>query len=639
MGWQNFTGVPQSYPTGPAEAVNVVKTTMQDMKQQMATYMGKVDSVLTGLQGIDIESVNPAPDVKIERDAVDLQWTVQPLDTIDLGSLDTVVPVVPATAFTKVDTNLNMPTFDPGVTITLPTAPVPSNIAQPVRPNIDTSVSLPGKPVLIQPVLDAMNEIVIPSYTFPVLPTFDDAAPTFDTAAPNVMIQWDEPVYASENFDLMLSTVRRMIAGGTGLPDDVERSLFDKARAREDITARKAVDEAFGTFAARGFTMPPGMLAEQVNVALENNQLAVNSLSRDVYIKVADIHVENLRTAVQQGVAAENILYNIFNNATQRTFEVAKFTVESQLALYNAQVGLFNTYMSAYQIKATVFKTRLDAKLAEIEVYRAQLEGQKIISEINQQQVQVFLAKIQALNSQVEIYKAEMDGARVKSEVVRSQIEGYKADVSAFAEVVGADKVRFDAYKAQVDGEVAKVGIIDAKARVFSSMAGVESSKADIRIKAGQLDIEQAQAETARYAAQIDGVKATISSKLSKVEAQSRVIGLGIQNLSAQSDANRSKSEADIRIAEQQLQSNLAAAQNQIKLYEVSITKAIEEARIKIAGMQAAGTMAATLAGGAMAAQHVQASISSSSSESTSSATSRSESASENWQYTPTSTS
>ena len=639
MAWENFSGIPQVYPVGPAAAVQVVSATMANLRTQMADYMNKVDVVLDGLQTIDVDAVNPAPDLTIVRDNVDLNWTVQPLDGLDVGAIDTNVPEIQPVTFANIDTNINTPTFDPGVTITVPVAPLPAQIAVPIRPDIDTSISLPDRPVLVQPVLDAMHAITIPSFEFPTLPMFDGKEPSFDTAAPNVVISWDEPEYASENFDLMLATVKRMIAGGTGLPDDVERNLFDKARGREDITARKAVAEAFDTFAGKGFVMPPGMLAEQVNAAREANQLAVNSLSRDVYIKVTDVQVENLRFAVQQGVAAENVLYNIFDNATKRTFEMAKFTVESQLALYNAQVGLFNAYTTAYQVKASVFKTQLDAELAKLDVYRIQLEGQKLISELNQQAVQTFLAKIQALNSQVEIYKAEMEGARIKSAIVTSQIEGYRADVSAYAETVGADKVRFDAYKSQVDGEVAKVGIIDAKARVFSTLAGVEVSKAELRIKSGELEIQEAQAQTARYLGQIDGIKAVIQAKVAKVEAQSRVLGLGIQNLSAQSDANRAKNEADIRIAEQQLQSNIAMAGNQLKLYETAIQKAIEEARLKVSAMQAAGTMAATLAGGAMAAQHVQASISSSAGESTSTSYSKSEGASESWQYTPTSTS
>lgn len=640
MGWKNYTPPIDSVIVGPSAAVSQVQQTMSQMNDRVSAFTSQVTSTLNALQTMTFDATQPPPNVTIERGSTSLSWNVQPLDGLDLGGLTFDKVDDPGqVSFPALDATLDMPTFDPGATITLPAAPAPISVGgMPVRPTIDTSVSLPDKPVLVQPVLDAFDAITIPTFTFPTIPDFTDAAPTFDMATPNVVIDWHEPVYASENFDLILATVKRMIAGGTGLPDEIERSLFDKARAREDITLRKAVNEAFDTFASKGFTMPPGMLVEQVNAAQETSQLQVNSLSRDLFAKVADIQVENLRAAVQQGVAAENVLTNIFSNAQQRAFEMARFTVESQLSLYNAQVGLFNTYMNAYQIKANVFKTRLDAQLAKLEAYKAELEGQKTISEINQQRVQTFLAKVQALSAQVAVYSAEMDGARVKAAVVQTQIEAYKADVSAYAESIGAEKVRFDAYRAQVDGEVAKTGIIDANARVFASMASVEQSKAEIRVKSGQLLIEQSQATTQRFVAQIENARATIAAKVAKIDAQARVLALAIQNLSAQSDANRAKAEADIRIAEQQLQSNMAAVSNQIKLYELSMNRVMEQARLKVSAMQSAGTMAATLAGGAMAAQHVQASISTNSSESVSQSTAKSESASENWQYTPLST-
>lgn len=640
MSWNNYTPPNDSIGTGPATAVTQVVETMARMQQQVNNYTTKVDATLAGLQALTVTPAGPAPDVKIDRPGGQLNWTVQPPTGLQLDDLSEVVPASPGVpTFQPISADLNLPKFEPGVTITLPTAPAPiSTDGVPLRPDIDTAVDLPVRPQLIQPIMEAFEAINIPTFTFPTFPDFTDEAPTFDVAAPNVNIEWHEPVYASENFDLVLATVRRMISGGTGLPDEIERQLFDKARGREDITARKAVQEAFSTFASKGFTMPPGMLVEQVNAVQEQNQLAANSLSRDIYAKVADIHVENMRQAVQQGVAAENVLVNIFNNAQTRAFEMARFTVESQLSLYNAQVGLFNSYMTAYQTKANVFKIRLDAQLAELDVYRIQLEGQKIVSEINMQKVQTFLAKTQALTSQVEVYKAEMQGAQVKASVVQAQIDAYRADVSAYAEKIGAEKVRFDAYKSQVDGEVAKVGIIDANARVFASLAGVEQSRADIRIKTGQLQIEQSQAVTQRFAAEIEQSRALITAKMARIDAQARLLTIGIQNMSAQSDANRAKAEAEIRIAEQQLQSNLAGVQSQLKLYEVGINRTVEEARLKVAAMQAAGTMAATLAGGAMAAQHVQASISSNSSESNSKSFSSAESASENWNYTPTTT-
>lgn len=640
MAWLHYEGGRAPITTGPAEAVNQVKTVMASLAGQVASFTEKSNEVFDALRSIELQPVGELPPLDISRSDVAFTWSTTPLNGVDLGDLSVDVP--PAPALNPIDTSYSFttPVFSPSVVgIHIPDAPASIDLAGlPERPDIDTDVPLPDAPLLSMPVLDNLTDIVIPAYTFPTFGTFDEAAPTFDEAAPNVLVNWSEPAYMSENFDQVKAVIKRIFAGGTGLPPVIEQQMFDRARAREDQTSAKAVAEAFDTFASKGFTMPPGMLVEQVNAAREQSRLATNTLQRDILIKVADTEIENMRFAVQQGLAAENIIFNIFNNAAQRTFEIAKYTVEASLQLYATKVSLFNAMTSAYSTRAQVFKIQLDAQLASLETYKAQLEGQKVISEINQQRVATFNSRVEALRTQVELYKVTMEGAQIRTEAVRTRIEGYKTDVQAYAERIGAQKTVFDAYRTQVEGEVAKVGIIDAEARVFATLMGAEETKANVRVKGIEAEIGVMQAATQRYAVQLDQAKTLLEGKVARVEAQARVAGLGIQYLGVQSDANRARAEAEIRIGEQKLQSNIAVAQAQIKRYEIVLNRALQEAQLKASSLQAAGQMASTLAGGAMAAQHVQASISSSASDGTSVSFQQGQSAQETWNYQSTST-
>jgi hypothetical protein len=399
------------------------------------------------------------------------------------------------------------------------------------------------------------------------------------------------------------------------------------------MTASKATAEAFDTFANKGFTMPPGALVAQVNAVAEQGRLQANALQREVMTKVADIEVENLRFAVSQSVAVEQLLMNIFNNAAQRTFEIARFTVESQIQLYNAKISLYNTLAGAYATRAQVFKIKTDAALAQLDVYRLQLEGQKLVGEINQQRVVTFNAKVQALLTQVEIYKADMQGAQLKTEVIRTQLEAYRTDVQAYAERIGADKLRFDAYRTQVDGEVAKVGVLEAEARVFGERVRAADVQANIQFKSVDAALQKLTNDTQRFVAVVDRSKTEIAAKLGAFEANARVAGLNIQYMSTENEATRSRNEADVRVAELQLQTNTVMTSAAIERYRVNITKILEEAGLKQRSLAAAGQIASTLAGGAMAAQHVQASISANSSDSTNTSTSFAQSGNENWTY------
>lgn len=634
MSWEHYNPVSEAIPTGPAVAVGQVTTTMAYMRDQATTFSEQAQAILTALQGVVIGDPGTVPEVILPRDETILEWPDPEALEVELGDLTTVIPNEPSQESINTTVNFSAPTFTPSISnINIPDAPGSITLEAPARPDINDDVTLPPTLSIVLPTMESLETIQIPVFTFPTLPTFDEAAPTFTDAAPNVTPNWSEPAYASENFDAVKAVISRIFAGGTGLPAVIEQQMFDRARGRLDITARKAVVEAFDVFANKGFTVPPGMLVEQVNAAREENQLAANAQEREIREYVAKTEVENMRFAVQQGLAAENIIFNIFNNAAQRSYEIAKFVVEAQLNLFNAKVSLFNALTGAYQTRAQVFKYKLDAELAALDVYRIQLEGAKLTGDINLQKVQVFNARVQALGAQVEVYKAQMQGAQVQADVARTQIEGYRADVQAYGERVGAEKLKFDAYKSRVDGEVAKVGVYDAQARVFQSLVSAEGIKVDVGVKQIQAQIELMQANTQRFAALVDRSKADIAGKLGVVEAKARTAGLNIQFMGAQNDANRAKAEASIRVGEQQLQTNIALSQALIKRFEVSLSRVIQEAELKARSMQAAGQMASTLAGGAMAAQHVQASISSSAGENIATNRNWHESGQETWQY------
>ena len=508
---------------------------------------------------------------------------------------------------------VTIPTFNKSVVISPPAAPaalVPD--ATPVRPGIDRAIALPDAPALSIPVSPVLDDILVPTFDFPTLPTFDDAAPQFTEAKPNVAMQWNEPEYFSPVLDDLRAKIRAIFAGGTGLPAAVEQALFDKAASREEAQVVKNTQEAFDTFARRGFAMPPGMLVAQVNAAREEGQLRVNAINRETFIEAAKWQLENLKMAVEQGVAAENMMIQLHNNAVNRGFEAIKAVLDGNIALYNASVSLFNARQNAFQVAAGVYKTKIDAELSRIEVYKAEIEGVRVRGERNEQRVREYTARLQAVSQQVEIYKAQMQGAQVEADVTKSIIEAYKTDVDAYAAKLQAEKVRFEAYESQVRGELAKAQILDIDARVFATqMQGAEIG-ANIKAKEVEAEIAAMNAQTQRFIAELERSKVEIQEASERVRAKLGYMGAQTQALAVDNDAKRAEREADIRIGEQQLQATIEAAKMAVAQYQATASTAVEQARLRVTAIQGASQAASTLAAGAMAAIHVGATVSNS---------------------------
>jgi hypothetical protein len=604
-------------------AYSIVEEQIDEMSQRADRSLQTAQSVINSLT--DFSPITPPPD-PVAPNIDPNQFVMQPLEAaapgipadlaVDIGEFPEIALGDGADLVTdldSIDEDLEeIGDFEPSITaITIPEPPAPiSTGTAPVAPELN-GVEIPQAPTLELPALDELAQITIPEFTFPTLPLFEAEAPVFDVDLPplSALAEWQEPAYNTEVLDEVLTTVRRMLDGQTGLPQPIEQALYERARSREDQTARQNVQQAFDTWAGRGFDMPPGMLTEQVNAAQEQAALRTNAASRDIAVEVARIAIENVRIAVAQGIAAEQTLYNIFNNGAQRSFEMARARLDAEIALYNAQVSLFNARQTAYQVEAQVFETKLRGALAELEVYKAQIDGARALSELNESKVRVYAAKIEGLKANVEIYRVQMEGAKVQSELNKNLIDAYRADVEAYRETIAARKVEFDAYEAQVRGEAAKVGIIQAQAEAFAATVRAVEAKSNVKVAKVRARVDALQARVGEFTARTQYEREKVSAQAQVAQAKVSAFTADVQRFSAELQANTSLNEAQIRSADVYLRTQLSQYEIAVKRYDSLLQTIVAQAQLQSDAIKAAGQMASQLAAGAFAAMHVQASV------------------------------
>lgn len=593
--------------------VNQITTVMDSMKDIVDAHIGKLDDTIASLLESateDTEFVAPEIDYVIEAAPIEAP-EVEAVDYSAMQAIDAEIPA-PIEAAPDIPEAPTLPTlaeplFD---VVSMPSAPSIQSFAVPSRPSVDLAPTIPEQPTLVRPDLPTLIEVDIPTFTAIELPTFDETAPTLDSTEPLSSLNWSEPAYVSETMEAILATLQDMREGTTGLPAEIEAQLFDRARAREDRTAHRAEQEIYEAFAGRGFVAPPGMMSKQLAQVREATRMQANSLERDIMIRVADVRIENLRFSVTSGLAAEQVLVAIFENATTRAFEVAKLEIANLIAIYNTKVALFNAAMDAYRTKAQVYETVLRGRLAALEAFKVQMEGAKIAGEVNEQRTKVYEAQVKALMSDVELYRARLQGVQAQVDAARASMDGYRIDVQAYAEKIGAERIKIESYKAQVDGEAAKSSSNAQRANVFQTLVQAQSNQIANWRTTVDAEIAKLNADTNRYGAQLDGYRTQMQSQLGVVQAiaESKRVDIQAQtaNNSSIIDANR----AAIAISEQRLQSNLARATTAIKLYEVNLTKILQQRGLQNESLKSAGQMLATLVAGAMSAQHVSAGMS-----------------------------
>ena len=602
------------------EAVNevksvdeIVRSRLRDAVDTMHLLQEKAVGAIDKLGGLkfDVDVDDPPRPPGFDPD-VDFDINLPAIDPTTFGTITSGMPAKPTLEDLPAVSPPDIPDFKPSVTgLNIPDAPAwTAPGAAPARPNVPTSVATPTAPNLVMPTLPTLADINIPDFEGLKMPTFDADAPDFLATALPGLLQWTEPKYHPVIIEEVIEIIRRLWSGGMGLPPAVEQAMLERAAAREDLVADREIAAVSNDFSSRGFTLPTGMQAAREDQMRQDLAVKKLALNRELTIKIAEWQIENVRFAVQQGIAVENVFVNLFLNAAQRMFEAAKFQVESQLNIYNAQVALFNARMSAYQIKASVFDTLVRAEMSKVEIFKARIDAEVARGQINEQRVKVYVAQVGALQSEIDIFKAKMEAARIESELIRNQIEIYKADVSAYAERIQAEKVRFDAYEAQVKGEAAKAGIIDAEARAYSALISGKATIADINVKQAELVIHKNEARIKTYIADIDAEKAKIQAQLAVIEANAKAYTADTQRFTAQAHAETAKAQVVIAAKEAELRTNVAYYQAQVQAYIAKTEQLLRKVALALDAIKSAGQLSSTLAAGAMAGVHVGANLS-----------------------------
>jgi hypothetical protein len=189
---------------------------------------------------------------------------------------------------------------------------------------------------------------------------------------------------------IMAELMGELAEGGSGLDEDVEQAIYDRAQARQDITNERTYDEALSFFASRGWVVPPGALDAKLTEAKTEQTRADAELSKDVMIKQAELAQQNQHFIIQSALAG----------------------LGQEVALYAADV----TWSTA----------RIDAAIKSYDVWMQH--------ETNRIQIMLREAEIN-LNILLENYKVQTEAIRAGAQIYAQLAASAMSSVSAAAQM------------------------------------------------------------------------------------------------------------------------------------------------------------------------------------------------------------
>lgn len=136
--------------------------------------------------------------------------------------------------------------------------------------------------------------------------------------------------------------------GGTGMKPNVENAIWQRGRDREIIDSRRVIDEAVSGIAARGWSLPGGVLLDAVQRAKQAAADKASTINRDVMIKQADIEIENIRFAIGEGIKLRLGVISALLTYLGAWVSLRQIAIDKARALLDAKTRLYQSVAAYY---------------------------------------------------------------------------------------------------------------------------------------------------------------------------------------------------------------------------------------------------------------------------------------------------
>ncbi len=507
------------------------------------------------------------------------EYTPGSLSIPDAPDLDVVAPTL---------------TFGPR-----PDAPIE---AMPVEPADAVPIVMPVAPDFVLPTVPTMAQLHLPDLPEITLPMASFDRPVW--VEPPFQQDWhfDPTPYTRVLVDDLVGTLKPMIVGSDALPAYIEQAIWEKGRSRIELETNRAVDQAVSEFAARGFSEPQGQLSGRVSELRQGGQTATAEVTRDVMVRRFELAYEQQRFAITTGAALEGTLSTIHFEEQRYLLEAARVQMDTALAVVNTRLSVFNAQMQGYQTDAQVFRDRIQAELAKVELYRAQLQGVQVLGELNTQQVQIYKAQIDAVGAMADFYRERVNTVKVQADINMQSIERYKAQLQAYGQRWEAYVAEWRGYSAGVEGESKRVDIYKAMVDANAKRVDAWATSGNFQLEMERLGQQNFAVKTDAWMSRLERLRAALGTEQARLSAVATGVRAKVDMFQAESQVEVAASAAADRTFELGLRREQANVDTQLKNAEMMISQAqfllaqvveIQKAKAQISSQLAASTMSA----------------------------------------------
>jgi len=199
------------------------------------------------------------------------------------------------------------------------------------------------------------QKIIAPAMNIPPVPMYDNMVVDFDAALAQVKALVDglETSWLMKYFPAALpdglEPLLDQVLNGTLVPEIIQEIMWERAKEQTQRDALRAENEAISTWASRGFSLPGGVVAQQVQ-QVSQQLLDQNSVLAAVQaIKALEIQVEATKLAAELSTKLRLGLIDALTNLVSAYSRLPAAAAEYASAVASAQHNAYTAIAEYYR--------------------------------------------------------------------------------------------------------------------------------------------------------------------------------------------------------------------------------------------------------------------------------------------------
>jgi len=398
--------------------------------------------------------------------------------------------------------------------------PIPPTIVYPKKPTLDIedfestiNIEIPKFPTY------EFSEVELPTFTditIPNLPQLSNISSPNISSLQNIPDPSISASYSDENYidniNRLKTAIDTFLGGGVDTEfTAIEKGFIERGYAELDEQYKADIFEEQSRAERLGYTIPSGVILHRLELERTKYLKNLTTLQNETNKSLAELANRNRGLAINGGASLEQAYMNLFIQKMTRKLEYYKTEINKALTIYSNNIQRYSSYIEKQKADILIYSEKLKGELSKIEIYKAQIEGQKLISDINNNYLEKYKGQLQAKQIEAQIYESNINAISEQIKGELSKVEIYKAEVEAYKAKLAANEILSNIYKNGVEAEGLKIQAYETQVKAF--VASVQSqeiitnaykARADIAIEKEKLELSDKEVKVKEYAAKAE---------------------------------------------------------------------------------------------------------------------------------------